>query len=88
MYYCVALDTVSSGLWRQDMADHTVILDALQGRSVEEVLYDVVKQQVTLIIRLPDGQEVVIAPQPHLKPLPMLPGRLPAGWKDALYARS
>jgi len=83
-----ALGIMSSEFWRQDMVDHTVTLDALQGRSVEEVLYDVVKQQVTLIIRLPDGQEVVIAPQPHLKPLPVLAGRLPAGWKDALYARS
>ena len=69
------------------MAHHTVTLDAVKGRAVEDLLQEVAIQQVTLTVCLPDGTAVVIAPQPVLKPLPVLAGRLPAGWKDAVYAR-
>jgi hypothetical protein len=45
-------------------------------------------QQLVVTVLLPDGKEVVIEPKPHLQPLPELKGRVPEGWKDAVYARS
>lgn len=69
------------------MTEQTVTLEALQGQSLEELLQQVADQRVSVTVRLPDGQEVVIEPKPHLKPLPVLEGRIPAGWKDAVYGR-
>ena len=42
-------------------------------------------ERVTVTVLLPDGKEVLIEPKPRLKPLPVLEGYVPAGWKDALY---
>lgn len=68
--------------------DRTLTLEELQGRPLAEILQDVVDQQATMTILLPDGKEVVIEPKPCLKPLPELEGYVPNGWKDAIYARS
>jgi hypothetical protein len=48
------------------------------------VLREVSKKATRLVVRLPDGDEVVIASKPRLKPLPVLEGRVPEGWKDAI----
>jgi hypothetical protein len=76
---------------RQDrwntMTEHTVTLEALQGQSLERLLQQVVEQRVTMTVVLPDGTEVVIEPKPRLKPLPVLEGHIPTGWKDAVYGR-
>ena len=69
------------------MGIQTVTLDELKGRPLEEVLQAVADQQATLVVRLRDGKQVVIEPKPHLKPQPMLEGRVPENWKDAIYAR-
>ena len=69
------------------MAEHTMTLEALKGQSLEELLQRVANQRVTVIVLLPDGKEVVIEPKTHLQPLPVLEGRIPAGWKDAVYGR-
>jgi hypothetical protein len=34
---------------------------------------------------LEEGELVTIEPTPQLKPLPELDGRIPEGWKDAVY---
>ncbi|HOR00005.1 MAG TPA: hypothetical protein PLJ35_14400 [Anaerolineae bacterium] len=67
------------------MANRTIVLDDLRGRSLEEVLRDVVKRQEVLMVRLPEGEMVAIKPSPRLKPLPTLEGSVPEGWKDAVY---
>ena len=69
------------------MGIQTVTLDELKGRPLEEVLQAVADRETTLIVRLRDGKEVVIGPKPHLKPLPMLEGRVPENWKNAVYAQ-
>jgi hypothetical protein len=71
----------------KSMTEQTVTLEALTGQSLAELLQQVADQRVTVTVLLPDGKEVVIAPKPRLKPLPVLAGRVPAGWKDALYGR-
>ena len=70
------------------MAHETLTLDELRGRPLEEVLKDIADHRSPVTILLPDGREVIIGPKPHLEPLPELEGRLPAGWKDAIYVRT
>ena len=67
------------------MANPIFTLDELKQRSFEEVLLDVAEQGLALTVRLPGGEEVVIEPKPRLKPLPVLEGYVPEGWKGAIY---
>lgn len=67
------------------MNNRTLVLDDLKERSVEEVLREVVRRQEALTVRLPEGETVAIQPSPRLKPLPVLDGSVPEGWKDAIY---
>jgi hypothetical protein len=69
------------------MAGQTLTLAELQGASLEKILRDVAEQQLVVTVLLPDGKEVIIEPKPSLQPLPELEGRVPEGWKDAVYAR-
>ena len=69
------------------MAEQTMTLEALKSMPLEEFLQHVAHEQVTVIVLLPDGKEVVIEPKSHLQPLPVLEGWIPAGWKDAVYGR-
>jgi len=66
--------------------NQTLTLAELKKRPIEKILQDVADQQLTVTVLLPDGREVVIEPKPCLKPLPELEGRVPEGWKDAVYA--
>jgi hypothetical protein len=67
------------------MMEQTLMLDDLRERTLEEVLREVVARQQVLTIRLPEGESVAIQPVPRLKPLPILEGSVPDGWKDAIY---
>jgi hypothetical protein len=69
------------------MGVHVLTLDQVRGRPFEDVIRDIVAQESTVTVLLPDGKAVVIEPKPRLKPLPELQGRLPEGWKDAIYTR-
>lgn len=57
------------------MISRTLSLDDLKGRTWEEVL----------TVRLSEGETVAIQRTPDLKPLPVLEGFVPEGWKDAVY---
>ena len=67
------------------MGNRTLTLDDLREQTLEDVLRHVVRQQEVLTVRLPEGETVAIQPAPRLKPLPVLEGFLPEGWKDAIY---
>ena len=69
------------------MGAQVLTLDEVKGRTFEDVIQDILAQDAIVTVLLPDGKAVVIEPKPRLKPLPELPGRLPEGWKDAIYAR-
>ena len=69
------------------MGARVLMLDEVKGRTFEDVIQDILAQEAIVTVLLPDGNAVVIEPKPRLKPLPELPGRLPEGWKDAIYAR-
>jgi len=67
------------------MMEQTLMLDDLRDRTLEDVLREVVARQQALTVRLPEGEAVAIQPVPRLKPLPVLEGTVPQGWKDAIY---
>ena len=70
------------------MTTQTLALEDIGQRSLEEVLWDVVERYTYLVVLMPSGEEVVIGLKPQLKPLPVLEGYVPEGWKDAVYAES
>lgn len=67
------------------IAELVLELDDLRGRTLEDILQEVAAQQTVLTVRLPKGDTVAIRPAPRLKPLPVLDGYVPQGWKDAIY---
>lgn len=60
-------------------------LEDLKGRSLEEVLHEVARSREPVTIVLKEGELVTIEPASQLRPLPELEGRVPEGWKDAVY---
>lgn len=70
------------------MTRQTLTLADFKDRALDKILQEVADRHVSVTILLPDGKEVVIEPKRQLQPLPELEGRVPEGWKDALYARS
>ncbi|HEY7495898.1 MAG TPA: hypothetical protein VIH59_32940, partial [Candidatus Tectomicrobia bacterium] len=63
------------------MASQILTLAEFKTRPLEEILQGIVEQGLTVTVILPNGQEVVIASKPRLKPLPELEGYVPPGWK-------
>ena len=60
-------------------------LEELKGRTIEELLHEVVRSQKTITVVLEEGEMVTIGPAGALKPLPELKGHVPEGWKNAIY---
>jgi len=67
------------------MEHRTLILDELKEMTLDEVLRKVIERQEVLTVRLPEGESVLIRPTPRLRPLPVLEGFVPDGWKVAVY---
>ncbi len=61
------------------------MLEELKGRTLEELLPEVARCREPITIVLEEGESVTIEPASLLKPLPVLEGRVPEGWKDAIY---
>ncbi len=68
------------------MTIQTIQLEELQTQSISDVIQHVVTDRLILLVRLPDGAEVIIQPKPNLKPLPVMEGLIPDGWKEDIYA--
>jgi hypothetical protein len=66
-------------------AHKTRTLEELKERTLEELLHEVVRSQEPITVVLEEGESVTIAPTLQLKPLPELDGRVPEGFKDAVY---
>jgi hypothetical protein len=60
-------------------------LEELKGRTLEDLLQEVARSREPLTVVLEKGESVTIEPTSQLKPLPRLDGRVPEGWKDAVY---
>jgi hypothetical protein len=68
-----------------NMTSKTLKLRELEKKKLKEIFQIVLTHQLVLTVQLPDGEEVVIQPKPPLKPLPILEGYIPEGWKEAIY---
>jgi hypothetical protein len=64
----------------------TLTLEELKQRSLDEILREIVEQRIVLVVRLPEGHEILLEPRSTLLPLPRLEGYVPQGWKDAVYS--
>ena len=67
------------------MATQTLTLEAIKSISLEELFARVLQERQALTIQISNDPAIVIAPQENLKPLPVLDGYIPQGWKDAIY---
>jgi hypothetical protein len=67
------------------MTSKTLKLNEIEKRRLVDILQHVLKKQLLLTVQFPGGEEVIIQPKPPLKPLPILEGYVPSGWKDAIY---
>ena len=74
----------------------TITLSEIGERSVNDLLREVARLREPLHVVLEDGATIDIKPSPvshsengettrQLKPLTVLSGYVPAGWKDAIY---
>ncbi len=55
---------------------------------VEHILLSISSEQQSVTVQLPNGNEIIIRPKSQLKPLPVLKGHIPKGWKEAIYHES
>jgi hypothetical protein len=69
------------------MTYETSTIEELEAKSLKEILRSVLIDQKVLAVQF-DGGEVVIQPKRRLKPLPILDGHIPDGWKEAIYNES
>lgn len=67
------------------MSAQTLTLEALKGISLEDLFARVLQERQILTIQVTNEQAIILTPQEKLKPLPVLNGYVPQGWKDALY---
>lgn len=65
--------------------EQSIALEDLRQISVEELLRTVWRDRIALKVNLADGQAVRLEPELELRPLPILEGSIPVGWKDAIY---
>jgi hypothetical protein len=64
---------------------HTIrTLEELKGRTLEDLLREVACSRQAITVVLEEGESVTIEPASQLKPLPLLEGRVPERWKDAV----
>jgi hypothetical protein len=66
------------------MVTQIITLEDIKKQSVEEIFQQVAQGRTHFVVQMLDGEEIVIESKPRLKPLPVLEGYIPEGWKDAI----
>jgi hypothetical protein len=64
------------------MTIKTLTLKELEKTQLKEIFQKILFHQLALTVQLPNGEEVIISPKLSLKPLPILEGFIPDGWKN------
>ena len=67
------------------MSSQIVTLEAIKGIPLEDLIARVLRERGPLTIWVSEDQQVVISLRQKPKPLPVLDGYVPQGWKDAIY---
>ena len=66
-------------------ANQVLTIENIQSFSVEDFL-KLLKERTTVSVHLSDQEILVLeVRQEELKPLPILEGHVPSGWKQAIY---
>lgn len=68
-----------------NMTEHILTLDEIKDVSMEEIIRRILTQRDTLTIQISDEEQISIQLKPKLKPLLLLEGKIPPGWKEAIY---
>ena len=68
------------------MGERKLNLEDIKGRTLDDLLHEVLRDREPVTVVMKEGQAVEIRPV-GLKPLPVLKGSVPAGWKDGIYTR-
>ena len=68
------------------MGERKLNLEDIKGRTLDDLLHEVLRDREPVTVVMEEGQAVEIRPV-GLKPLPVLEGSVPAGWKDGIYTR-
>lgn len=66
------------------MAGQILNIEELRDVSVEEIVRQLLTRRDRLTIVVSEDEEVSIELKSRLKPLPVLDGKIPEGWKDAI----
>lgn len=67
------------------MTTQSVKLEELESSDLNDIFESVIEKNMVLTIQLPNGNAVLVQPNPFLKPLPEFEGKMPQNWKDAVY---
>ncbi|VXD23045.1 conserved hypothetical protein [Planktothrix serta PCC 8927] len=59
-------------------------INNLQGFSIQEFI-ELLKDKKTLSVQLSEQEIIVLEISQKLKPLPIVEGYVPSGWKSAIY---
>ena len=68
------------------MGEKKLNLEDVKGRALGDLLREVLRNQEPVTVVMEEGLAVEIRPV-GLKPLPVLKGSVPSGWKDGIYTR-
>ena len=72
-------------MWEFTMPTRALTLETIKGVSLEDLFARVLRERKPLTNWVSQDQAIVIAPHEDLKPLLVLDGAIPAGWRDAIY---
>jgi len=67
------------------LAKNHLTLAELKQHALEDILNSVWFNRQSITVQLTPSAEIVIQPKPQLKPLPVLKGHVPTGWKEEIY---
>jgi hypothetical protein len=67
------------------LATNHLTLAEFKQHALEDILNSVWFKRQSLTVQLSPTAEIVIQPKPQLKPLPVLEGYVPTGWKEGIY---
>ncbi len=67
------------------MTEQVLQFEEVKDTPLQNIIDRVLNEQTRFIIKISDGESIMIQTQPPLKPLPVFEGQLPDSWKEEIY---